>query len=111
VPRVVSTLDEAYTLVQNYDLVTKSQWTRRQDTRSIPFRSQPGSQNSIWGAPPRKPNPLIFQIPRDQDKGKGIFHEAPKITSKIQCFKCQGLSHIFSSCPNKIVHQGAKGYG
>jgi hypothetical protein len=110
VPRVVSTLDEAYTLVQNYDLVTKSQWMRHQDTRSIPSRSQLGSQNSIWGASPRKPNPLISQIPRE-DKGKGIFHETPKITSKIQCFKCQGFSHIFSSCPNKTVHQGAKGYG
>ena len=85
--RGVSTLDEAYTLVQNYELVTKSQWTRCQDTRSIPSRSQSGSNNSILGAPPRKPNPLVSQIPRD-DKGKGIFHEAPKITSRIQCFKC-----------------------
>jgi len=35
----VSTLDEAYTLVQNYGLVTKSQWTRRQDTRNTLSRS------------------------------------------------------------------------
>ena len=34
--RGVSTLDEAYTLVQNCDLVIKSQWTRHQDTRSTP---------------------------------------------------------------------------
>ena len=34
--RGVSTLDEAYTLIQNYDLVTKSQWTKCQDTRSTP---------------------------------------------------------------------------
>jgi hypothetical protein len=100
--RGVSTLDNAYTLVQNYDLVIKSQWTRHQDTRSIPSRSQPGSNNSILGAPPRKPNPLIFQIPRE-DKGRGIFHEAPKITLRIQCFKCQGFSHISSSCPNKTL--------
>jgi len=54
------------------------------------------------GAPPRKPNPLSSHIPRE-DKGKGIFHEAPKITSRIQCFKCQGFDHISSSCPNKAM--------
>jgi len=37
------------------------------------------SNDSILGAPPRKPNPLSSQIPIE-DKGKGIFHEAPKIT-------------------------------
>jgi hypothetical protein len=100
--RGVSTLDNAYTLVQNYDLVTKSQWMRHQDTRSIPSRSQPGSNNFILGGPPRKPNPLIFQILRE-DKGRGIFHEAPKITLRIQCFKCQGFNHISSSCPNKTL--------
>ena len=100
--RGVSTLDNVYTLVQNYDLVTKSQWTRHQDTRSIPSRSQLGSNNFILGAPPHKPHPLISQIP-GEDKGKGISHEAPKITSRIQCFKCQGFGHISSSCPNKTL--------
>jgi len=99
--RGVSTLDEAYTLIQNYDLVTKSQWTRCQDTRNAPSTSQPGSNNSILGTPPRKPNPLISQIPRE-DKGKVIFHEAPK-TLRIQCFKCQGFGHISSSYPNKAL--------
>jgi hypothetical protein len=34
------------------------------------------------GAPPRKPNPLISQIPKE-DKGKGIFQESSNITSRI----------------------------
>ena len=100
--RGVSTLNKAYTIIQNYVFVIKSQWTRRQDTRSTPSRSQPGSNNSILGAPPRKPNPLISQIPR-KDKGKGIFHEVPKISSRIQCFKCQDFDHISSNCPNKTL--------
>jgi hypothetical protein len=45
---------------------------------------------------------LISKIPRE-DKGKGIFHETPEITLRIQCFKCQGIGHIFSSCPNKTL--------
>ena len=45
---------------------------------------------------------MVSQIPRD-DKGKGIFHEAPKITSRIQCFKCQGFVHVSSSCPNRTL--------
>jgi hypothetical protein len=63
------------------------------------------------GAPPRKPNPLSSQIPRE-DKGKGIFHEAPKIISRIQCFKCQGFGYISFSCPNKALFiKGQKDMG
>ena len=57
------------------------------DLRREVVLPQPESNNSILGVPPRKPNPLVSQIPRE-DKGKGIFHEAPKMTSRIQCFKC-----------------------
>ena len=73
-----------------------------QETRSTPFSPQLGNNNSLLGVPPRKPNLLVSQIPRE-DKGKGIFHEAPKMTSRIQCFKCQGFGHISSSCPNKTL--------
>ena len=47
---------------------------------SIISKSQPSNNNSILGAQPHKPNSTIFQIPRE-DKGKGIFHEAPEMTS------------------------------
>ena len=72
------------------------------DLRREVVRPQPESNKSILGVPPRKPNHLVSQIPRE-DKGKGIFHEAPKMTSRIQCFKCQGFGHISSSCPNKTL--------
>lgn len=52
------------------------------------------------GAPPCKPNSIGAEIPRE-DNGKGILHEAFKMTSMIQCFKYQGFGHVSSSCPNK----------
>ena len=95
----VSTLDEAYTLMQNYELVIESQWTECQDTCSIPSRSQPNNNNSLLGDSPSKPNSTIFRILRE-DKGKVILHVTPNMTSRIQCFKCQGF--VFS-CPNKVL--------
>ena len=78
----VSTLDEAYTLMQNYELVIESQWTECQDTCSIPSRSQPNNNNSLLGDSPSKPNSTIFQILRE-DKGKVILHVTPNMTSRI----------------------------
>ena len=48
----VSTLDQAYTLVKDYKLVIKNQWKNRQDSYSIPTRSQFRSSDSLLGAPP-----------------------------------------------------------
>jgi hypothetical protein len=51
------------------------------------------------GDSPSKPNSTIFQIFRE-DKGKVILHVTPNMTSRIQCFKCQGF---FFSCRNKVL--------
>lgn len=88
--RGMSTLDEAYILVQNYELVIKNQWTGHQITCSIPPRSQPDNNNSSLGDSPRKPNPTISQMPRE-DKGKVILYVTPNMTSMIQRIKCQGF--------------------
>jgi hypothetical protein len=58
----VSTLDQAYTLVKDYKLVTKNQWKNRQDSYSIPIRSQFRSSDSLLGAPPHRPNPSNSQL-------------------------------------------------
>ena len=69
---------------------------------SVLSRSRPGNNNSLLGAPPRKLNSTISQIPRE-DRGKGILPEAPKMTSRIQHFKCQSFDHVSFSCPNKLL--------
>ena len=95
----MSTLDEAYTLVQNYESVIKSQWIGHQVTYSIRPRSQPNNNNSLLGDSPRKPNLTISQMPR-KDKGKVIPYVTSNMTSRIQCIKCQGF---VSSCPNNVL--------
>jgi hypothetical protein len=70
----VSTLNQAYTLVQDYKLVTKNQWMNRQGSYSIPTRSQFRSSDSLLGAPPHKPNPSSTQLCK-KDKGKQVVNE------------------------------------
>jgi predicted N-acyltransferase len=65
----VSTLNQAYTLVQNYKLVTKNQWMNRQGSYSIHTRSQFRSSDSLLGALPHRPNPSSAQLCK-KDKGK-----------------------------------------
>ena len=65
----VSTLNQAYTLVQDYKLVTKNQWMNCQGSYSIPTRSQFRSSDSLLGALPHRPNPSSAQLCK-KDKGK-----------------------------------------
>jgi len=67
----VSTLDQAYTLVKDYKLVTKNQWKNRQDSYSIPIRSQFRNSDSLLGAPPHRPNLSSAQLYK-KDKGKRV---------------------------------------
>jgi len=65
----VSTLNQAYTLVQDYKLVTKNQWMNHQGSYSIPTRSQFRSSDSLLGAPPHRPNPSSAQLyKKEKDK-------------------------------------------
>ena len=96
----VSTLNQAYTLVQNYKLVMKNQWMNRQGSYSIPTRSQFRNSDSLLGAPPHRPNPSSAQLCK-KDKGKRVVNEVSKVSSKVKCTNCLGFGHISLDCTSK----------
>lgn len=85
-----------YTLVQDYELVTKSQFTKHTETWNTTTKSQSPSNKSLLEPPPLKPNPSGASLARD-GKGKGVASESHKMHSRVQCFKCQGFGHNASS--------------
>lgn len=85
-----------YTLVQDYELVTKSQFTKHIETWNTTTKSQSPSNKSLLEPPPFKPNPSGASLARD-GKGKGVASESHKMHSRVQCFKCQGFGHNASS--------------
>ena len=68
------TLDQAYIVVQDYELLIKSQWTKHQDPLRIPFRSQFRNIDSLLGAPPCRPNLSSAKIYKE-DKGKYVVNK------------------------------------
>jgi hypothetical protein len=107
----VSTLNQAYTLVKDYKLVAKNQWKNRQDSYSIPIRSQFRSSDSLLGAPPHRPNPSNSQLYK-KDKGKRVVNEVSKVSSMVKCTNCLGFGHISLDCTSKpLVIQKYKDLG
>jgi len=107
----VSTLNQAYTLVQDYKLVTKNQWMNHQGSYSIPTRSQFRSSDSLLGAPPYRPNSSSTQLCK-KDKGKRVVNEVSKVSSKVKCTNCLGFGHISLDCTSKpLVIQKHKDIG
>ncbi|KAJ6888273.1 hypothetical protein NC652_029341 [Populus alba x Populus x berolinensis] len=107
----VSTLNQAYTLVKDYKLVTKNQWNNHQDSYSIPTRSQFRSSDSLLGAPPHRPNPSSAQLCK-KDRGKQVVNEVSKVSSKVKCINCLGFGHISLDCTSKpLVVQKHKDLG
>jgi len=107
----VSTLNQAYTLVQDYKLVTKNQWMNRQGSYSIPTKSQFRSSDSLLGAPPHRPNLSSAQLCK-KDKGKRVVNEVFKVSSKVKCTNCLGFGHISLYCTSKpLVIQKYKDLG
>jgi len=107
----VFTLDQTYTVMQDYKLFIKSRWTKHQDPLRILFRSQFRNNDSLLGASPCKLNPSSAQI-YNEDKRKRVFNEMSRLSLEIQCVKCQGFGHVFFNCISKpLVIQKHKDIG
>ncbi|GFS43673.1 hypothetical protein Acr_00g0086370 [Actinidia rufa] len=79
-PLEVDTLDQAYTFVQNYEMVSKPSFGRCFESRNTP---RPPAI-----LPPSKLVPTTAPLLRD-GKEKGILVESLGMKSMLQCYKCQ----------------------
>ena len=73
------TLDQTYIVVQDYELLIKSWWTKHQYPLRIPFRSQFKNNDYLLGAPPYRPNPSSAQIYKEV-KGKQVVNEISRLS-------------------------------
>ncbi|GFS32007.1 hypothetical protein Acr_00g0020350 [Actinidia rufa] len=92
--REVGTLDQAYTFVQNYEMVSKPSFRRRFESRNT---LRPPAT-----LPPSRPIPTTTPLLRD-GKEKGILIESPGMKSTFQCYKCQGFGHKAANCGNRTL--------
>ncbi|KAG6732889.1 hypothetical protein I3842_01G199200 [Carya illinoinensis] len=92
--RGFTTLDHTYSLVQDYELVTRIPCGKRGDNRPSITPASIFPPKSLLGPPPSIP-------PVQESKDKGP--EIPKTSSRLQCFNCKGYGHISSSCPSRAL--------
>ncbi|GFZ08222.1 hypothetical protein Acr_20g0000300 [Actinidia rufa] len=98
--REVDTLDQAYTFVQNYEMVSKPSFGRRFESRNTP--KPPAT------LPPFRPVPNTAPFLRD-GKERGILAESPGMKSTLQCYKCQGFGHKATNCGNRTLFFNSQG--
>ncbi|GFS39599.1 hypothetical protein Acr_00g0063910 [Actinidia rufa] len=98
--REVDTIDQAYTFVQNYEIVSKPSFGRRFESRNTP---RPPAT-----LPPSRPVPTTAPLLRD-GKEKGILAESPGMKSTLQCYKCQGCGHKAANCGNRTLFVNSQG--
>ncbi|GFY80912.1 hypothetical protein Acr_01g0007210 [Actinidia rufa] len=98
--REVDTLDQAYTFVQNYEMVSKPSFGRRFESRNTP--------RPPVTLPPSRPVPNTAPLLRD-GKEKGILAESPGMKSTLQCYKCQGFGHKAANCGNRTLIVNSQG--
>jgi hypothetical protein len=81
------TLNQAYNVVQDYELLIKSWWTKHQDPLRTLFRSQFRNNDFLLGVSPRRFNLSSAHIYKEE-QGKWVINEMSRINSKVQCAKC-----------------------
>ena len=92
--RGFTSLDHAYELTRNYELVIKSLFV--QHFECCRAYSNPHSSNSKGLAVP--PNSSIVST---NGKGKGVASDPLTLNSRVKCFKCQGFGHVAAKCPTR----------
>ncbi|GFZ04984.1 hypothetical protein Acr_17g0005560 [Actinidia rufa] len=92
--REVATLDQAYTFVQNYEMVSKPSFGCRFENRNTP--------RPPVTLPQSKPTPTTTTLPKDGN-GRGILTESPGMKSTFQYYKCQGFGHKADNCGNRTL--------
>ena len=110
--REVYSLEHAYQLTQDYERFHKSPVIRRPEHFKTgilgprPVMNQTlASFKSSMAQTPSRPPPVTFPARKD-DKGKGVIGETSRTNSRIQCFKCNGIGHMASQCPSRVLHIG-----
>ncbi|GFZ18555.1 hypothetical protein Acr_27g0002940 [Actinidia rufa] len=98
--REVDTLDQAYTFVQNYEMVSKPSFGRRFESRNT---LRPPAT-----LPPSRPVPNTAPLLKD-GKERGILAESPGMKSTFQCYKCQGFGHKAANCGNRTLFVNSQG--
>ncbi|GFY80971.1 hypothetical protein Acr_01g0007800 [Actinidia rufa] len=98
--REVDTLDQAYTFVQNYEMVSKPSFGRRFESRNTP---RPPAT-----LPPSRPVPNTAPLLKD-GKERGILAESPGMKSTFQCYKCQDFGHKAANCGNRTLFVNSQG--
>ncbi|GFY95544.1 AGC (cAMP-dependent, cGMP-dependent and protein kinase C) kinase family protein [Actinidia rufa] len=96
----VATLDQAYTSVQNYAMVSKPSFVRRFENRGTPRPPVPSPQS--------RPTPTTTLLSKD-NKEKGILAEFPGMKFGPKCYKCQGFGHVATQCGNKTLFVDSQG--
>jgi hypothetical protein len=90
----VNTLDHAYSLVRDYESITRTSYGKRSDNRPSISPAPTLPSRSILGPPP-----CSYHARENKFKGP----EIPKTSSCLQCFNCKGFGHISANCPSRAL--------
>ena len=89
--REVTTLDQAYTFVQNYEMVSKPNFVCCFENRGMPRPLVP--------SPYSRSTPTTPPFSKD-NKEKGVLAEFPRMKYRPKCYKYHNFAHVATECSN-----------